>query len=145
MTSRCMQFIFGDKSYLADQRVSYLWLKKRGRERGIWASAIGWNMDTQGIFRFASIQLPILLPNVCEVNREDSCLTAASSVCDSTIHNEWMKSLFSLVVQLLSMRTSYFAVYQSLVSMHIYQHEFRNALSISESYPNWKTVVYHLM
>ena len=44
------------RSYLADQRVSYLWLKERGRERGIWALALGWNMDTQGIFCFACRQ-----------------------------------------------------------------------------------------
>ena len=37
------------RSYLANQRVPYLWRKERGREKEIWASAPGWNMDTQGI------------------------------------------------------------------------------------------------
>ena len=42
-----------ERSYLPDQIVSNLWLKEKWRERGIWASALGWNMDMQGIFRFA--------------------------------------------------------------------------------------------
>ena len=37
-------------------RVSYLWLEKKGGERGKTASAQGWNMDTQIIIEFAHIQ-----------------------------------------------------------------------------------------
>ena len=45
-----------ERSYLSDQRVPYLWLKERGRERGNRASALGRNMDTQGLLCFAHIQ-----------------------------------------------------------------------------------------
>ena len=37
-------------------RVPYLWLKKKGGERGKEASALGWNMDTQTLSHFAHIQ-----------------------------------------------------------------------------------------
>ena len=50
VTLHAVHFWRQGRSYLPDQRVSYLWLKERGRERGIWASALGWNMDAQGIF-----------------------------------------------------------------------------------------------
>ena len=51
-----VQFWGQERSYLPNQRVSYLWLKERGREGGIWASALRWNMDTQGIICFACWQ-----------------------------------------------------------------------------------------
>ena len=56
VTMYAVHFWGQGRSNLPDQRVPYLWLKDRGREKGIWALAIGWNMDLQGIFRFARIQ-----------------------------------------------------------------------------------------
>ena len=53
ITMHAVQFWRQESSYLSDQRVSYLWLKERGRERGILVSALGWNMDAQGIIPLA--------------------------------------------------------------------------------------------
>ena len=43
------------------------------------------------------MQLLLLGQNVCEVNREHSCLAAASRVCDSTKHNGLVTLLAFLV------------------------------------------------
>ena len=44
-------------------------------------------MDTMYVLFWFSQQLTIILQNVNEVNRERSCLAAASSVCDLAKHN----------------------------------------------------------
>ena len=51
VTMHAVHFWGQGRSYLSNQRVSYLWLKERGREMGIWTLALGWNMDMQGINR----------------------------------------------------------------------------------------------
>ena len=50
------------------------------------------------IFSFnLNMQLLLLGQNVCEVNRERSCLVATSSVCDSTKHNGLVTTQSKLV------------------------------------------------
>ena len=56
VTMHAVQFWGQGSSYLSDQRVPYLWLKKKRRERGKTASALRWNMDMQTLIHFAHIQ-----------------------------------------------------------------------------------------
>ena len=74
-------------SYLSDQRVSCLWLKKREREGGISTSALGWNMDAQGIICFARRQTlwsgSSLSPQnwiACIITSQDSVLAGGLSI-----------------------------------------------------------------
>ena len=43
----CSSLLGTRERFICWTRVSYLWLKKKGREWGKVASALGWNMDTQ--------------------------------------------------------------------------------------------------
>ena len=83
VTMHAVHFLGQVRSYLPDQRVSYLWLKERGREREICASVLGWNMDTQGIF-------PSPFPSFLVTGRTLSDLVGSFSlVSKNELHPSW--------------------------------------------------------
>ena len=73
------------------------------------------------------MQLLLLGQNVCEVNRERSCLSAASSVCDSTKHNGLVTPDSCAGQRPVILKTWTSSVLRSSLSVYILLHQTQPA------------------